>query len=237
MITEKPRMTIFGVIEVEPLSGRPKAPVGITTGLLVALLIPWLVGVSLLIILLPPFTHNFAVWLVDTENSAVSHAELVDTADAGLAFVTGQSDWLPRGWSYRFAFTDDAVSHLEDVRSILYMAKATTVALSILVVLLAVIVFVLGRAAALGRALRIAAVLTMALVAVLVLAGWLNFDWLFTTMHSLLFAEGTWMFYGDSLLLTAYPLPFWIAMAASWAVVLAVLCLVIGKLGRILTSR
>lgn len=39
-----------------------------------------------------------------------------------------------------------------------------------------------------------------------------NFDALFTSMHKLLFADGTWTFSYDSLLICMYPENFWIGM-------------------------
>lgn len=39
-----------------------------------------------------------------------------------------------------------------------------------------------------------------------------NFDALFTSMHKLLFADGTWTFAYDSLLICMYPENFWIGM-------------------------
>ena len=49
------------------------------------------------------------------------------------------------------------------------------------------------------------------------LAGTLDFDALFSAFHGLFFAEGTWMFPGDSLLIQTFPEQFWATAAGIWA--------------------
>ena len=49
------------------------------------------------------------------------------------------------------------------------------------------------------------------------LAGTLDFDALFTAFHGLFFAEGTWTFASDSLLIQTFPEQFWATAAGVWA--------------------
>ena len=64
----------------------------------------------------------------------------------------------------------------------------------------------------------------MALSVVLVLVGLLAFDALFAWIHSIFFAEGSWQFSYDALLIRALPEAFWMGCAATWAVSLVILC-------------
>lgn len=69
-------------------------------------------------------------------------------------------------------------------------------------------------------------------VMVLALAwGFIAFDSLFTTMHQLLFAEGTWTFSDTSALICSMPTDFWVAMGALWvavSVIVSAICIFIG---------
>jgi len=49
-----------------------------------------------------------------------------------------------------------------------------------------------------------------------VLVGVVDFDAFFTWFHSLFFAEGTWVFPYEALLIRVFPLRFWVAAAATW---------------------
>ena len=71
------------------------------------------------------------------------------------------------------------------------------------------------------------------IIAFMALVIWalLSFNDLFSTLHGLFFSEGSWTFPYDSLLITMYPLNFWIGMGVVWLVttlVLSLLCVFIG---------
>ena len=205
--------------------------------LLVCSLIPWLIGITLMIMLLPPVTQFWSGLLSDFHNAAVSKEELLDAADAGLRYVNGGMDNMPRGLDERFAFTDDVLSHMQDVRKVFSLARMVTIILSIIIVGLGILSVARKEIPRLGRSMALAAILTFLLIAAFVFIGWLNFDFLFTKMHELLFAEGSWLFRYDSLLINAYPLAFWIAMAATWAVLIMVFCFLFFAVGRRLGSK
>jgi uncharacterized membrane protein len=65
--------------------------------------------------------------------------------------------------------------------------------------------------------MRAGAVWCAVLIALAVLAGLSNFDALFTAFHGLFFAEGTWTFAADSLLIRTFPEQFWATAAGVWA--------------------
>ncbi|MCL1880402.1 MAG: DUF1461 domain-containing protein [Actinomycetia bacterium] len=192
--------------------------------LLVVILAVWLIGASFTFLLLGPVTNFWANRFVNDQLSSLSHSELVACADAGLAYIKGHDVSLPTGTDQRVSFTADVVSHLDDVRSVVFVARVLTLVLGLLLVAGAV---ALGRQSRrrLGSVFIWGAVLALAIVAVLALVGFLSFDVLFTAMHQLLFPQGNWTFDVSSLLICTYPLAFWTAMAATWAAILVVLCL------------
>lgn len=126
---------------------------------------------------------------------------------------------------------EDAISHLDDVHRVIQPAFAA---------------FGLACATAAGCTVALAARHPRALGASLCAAGgcvlaafclfgaWaaVDFDGMFAVFHSLFFAQGTWTFYADSLLICMYPIAFWMGMGAVWLVVTVAgcaLCLIIGR--------
>ena len=90
---------------------------------------------------------------------------------------------------------------------------------------------------ALGRALLAAG--TIVLTAFLAFGVWaiLDFSGLFALLHSLFFAEGTWTFSYESLLICMYPLPFWMGMGVIWLIASAAACVGCLLVGRRLAIR
>ena len=72
---------------------------------------------------------------------------------------------------------------------------------------------------ALGGVAQAAGIAVVAVFALL--AAWVvvDFNGFFAAFHSLFFANGTWTFSYDSLLITMYPPEFWIGMGAVWLAV------------------
>lgn len=144
-----------------------------------------------------------------------------DTADrmhygsAGLDYVTNLAG--PRYLSsltHQGAplFTEAEVSHMTDVKVVLWIATAALVAL---VIVCALLIAHLLRTSPGGvrRALFAGALwLPLALIALAVLAllGWETF---FAGFHSLFFADGTWTFSARDALIRLYPEQFWVDAA------------------------
>lgn len=130
--------------------------------------------------------------------------------------VLGSPDLLPRTVSGRPGFDEAAVSHLVDVRVVL---RATAGAYF----LAALGAWGTGRAlgrrdtAALRRALRTGAVAPLVAVAAVALWAAADFGSFFTAFHGVFFADGTWTFPSDSLLILCFPQPFWVSMGVVWA--------------------
>ena len=86
----------------------------------------------------------------------------------------------------------------------------------------------------LGATLIAASSLVIAVLIALGIWAAIDFNGIFTWMHTLLFAQGNWIFDADSLLITLFPEAFWAAMAGLWILSSIVLALLIGIVGKIL---
>jgi uncharacterized membrane protein len=120
---------------------------------------------------------------------------------------------------------------MQDVRSVL---QGTQLAVLLLTVLWAALLLLPARragAATMGAGLFFGGVAAVVVALLVSVVGTISFDALFTGMHGLFFAEGTWTFAEDSLLICAYPLPFWIGMGITWAVTLVFLSAFVGAVG------
>ncbi|MDR3037322.1 MAG: DUF1461 domain-containing protein [Coriobacteriales bacterium] len=210
----------------------------VLTVALVALTALVLIGGSFKLILLPPVTSAIASNTVNDQLSPLGHDELVAVAEVGRAYVAGdRGAVLPEGDDEQIAFPADVVSHMEDVRLVIQAAHVLTL---VLVVLLVGVMVVAGRRAGrntVASGLFVGGITAVALALLLVVVGVLNFDALFTSMHKLFFADGTWTFAEDSLLICTYPLSFWTGMAIVWALALAFLSAVSATVGFLLRSR
>lgn len=135
--------------------------------------------------------------------------------------------------SDRYALDEAAMSHLEECNLII---TALSSWLGMIVVAAIIIVLLLAfrkQFAALAFMLRMGPALLLAVLAVLGLWGVFDFNGLFAAFHSLFFADGTWTFSYDSLLISMYPIDFWMGMGAVWggaAVGFGLLCFAAGCL-------
>jgi integral membrane protein (TIGR01906 family) len=193
--------------------------------LLTFILAIWLIGISFSVVLLPPVTHALADATVDDQLGGFTHQELVHVADEGLIYVLIGGGELPVGADERTAITPDALSHLDDVRIVLQSALLVTLILTLIVILVIIILRKRGmKAKDFAPVLVTAGVAPLACVVVLGVIGIVSFDVLFTGMHQIFFADGTWTFSYNSLLIRAYPIAFWMGMGIVWAVALVIVC-------------
>lgn len=131
-----------------------------------------------------------------------------------------------------YAIQTDAVEHLDDVSSVVMIIFGVGfVALCIAAAVIMNAYFTHARSA-LPKILTGGGALTLAVM--LAAGAWalVSFDGFFTALHSLFFADGTWTFAADSLLITMFPAPFWQGMGILWlslTAVLAIISIVIGK--------
>lgn len=125
----------------------------------------------------------------------------------------------------RYVLSPDAVSHLDDVRRVIEAARLVLAAVAAVAAAACAAVSLRQGARALGRALMRAGTGVLALFALLAAWAAVDFNGFFAAFHSLFFAQGTWTFPWDSLLITMYPSAFWIGMGAIWLATTSLLCL------------
>ncbi len=126
----------------------------------------------------------------------------------------------------------DMVNHLDDVSKV--MVYVFVVGLVALVIASAEIMNGLfrGHRSDVARMLIRGGQIALVVLVLGLVWGFVAFDSLFTTMHQLLFAEGTWTFSETSALICALPTDFWVAMGALWvgvSAIVSVVCMVIGS--------
>ncbi len=111
-------------------------------------------------------------------------------------------------------FLDSEVSHMADVKSVLSLSFAA--AFLLLVIGIAACIYLARRyKGGIRRALFAGAALTLALIAVLAVTAVLAWEFFFTAVHGLFFADGTWTFRVDDTLIRLFPEQFWTDAAAT----------------------
>jgi hypothetical protein len=207
------------------MSETPRAAIrSLETGVAALLLAFTVLGLSLLPVASKPVVAGL-VRAVDSHVSAdLTGRETLDAAEGVRRFVVDpDAPGLPATIAGRPAFDASSVSHLEDVRDVLVPALRLSAGLG---VALAVWALVRRRSAA-GRRLvasacRAAGLVLLASAFAGIAAAALDFDGFFGWFHTLFFAEGTWVFPAEALLVRLFPIPFWVAAGSAWgAIVLA----------------
>ena len=137
--------------------------------------------------------------------------------------------------SDRYALDADAVSHLEDCNGLITGLSSYLGMIGVAALIIALVLGFRKQFAALAFMLRMGPALLLAVLVILGLWGVIDFNGLFAAFHSLFFANGTWTFSYDSLLITMYPPEFWIGMGAVWLAatgLLSIASVVVGALLR-----
>ncbi|MDR2035704.1 MAG: DUF1461 domain-containing protein [Coriobacteriales bacterium] len=174
-------------------------------------------------------------------NSAADPAErehLVEVALAVRDFSLGNdAAAMPAGEDYRIAITPDAKAHLLDVRRVFICSEFASVSLAIALFIMMLIVVRRSGPGTLSRPLIIGGIIPLAGSALLGIAIAVDFSAFFVWMHGLFFANGSWTFPADSLLIRALPYDFWVGCAEVWALSMALFCMVSIGAGLILKRR
>lgn len=116
----------------------------------------------------------------------------------------------------QYSLDEEAMSHLDDVNE---MAVATMMPIFGVVAMAVFLIFCGLRmfgVMPVANALLWSGLAVVAVAAVFGIWALVSFDGLFEAFHSLLFADGSWTFSPDSLLITMLPEAFWSSMAAVW---------------------
>ncbi len=131
------------------------------------------------------------------------------------------------------ALPDSALSHLDDVYQVVSTTRIALAVVMAAALLGCVLIGLLGGRRKLGKTLMCSAAAVLVLFILLALWVVLDFNGFFAFFHSLFFANGTWTFPANSLLIRMYPEGFWIGMGVVWLVsscLASLLCLIIGWL-------
>ena len=154
-------------------------------------------------------------------------------ADAGIGALPGETKGLAETLE-QYSLPDDALSHLKDCTPIFTTGRISVGVVGAFGVAgLVALALIAGRKRA-GGALMAAAALVIGVIVALGAWAVIDFNGLFTWMHSLLFAQGSWLFDPDSLLIRLFPEAFWAAMAALWVLTSLICALLAGLIGKIL---
>jgi integral membrane protein (TIGR01906 family) len=197
---------------------RWSAPLAVEVVLAALLWVVLSVGSSVLALTVPVYTSAMTQALGVPASSGLSASDVIHLSGEVRAFVADASyDPLPATWRGAPAFDAAAVSHLQDVRSVISVARLASGAAALLLAVYVAFGIARRRFTRLRSGMHAAAWALVAAVGLAAVAGLLDFDTLFSSFHSLFFASGTWTFPADSMLIRLFPEPFWIASGACWA--------------------
>lgn len=162
-------------------------------------------------------------------------AELTETIavindEAGTPYAGAGAEELAAA-DGRYTLTPDAISHLDDVNDVVGRAFPIILSSAVLAGFCLMCCFYLGGTRAMPRPLMWSGAAVVVVFALLGLWAAVDFNGLFAAFHSLFFADGTWTFANDSLLICMYPEAFWVGMGGIWlavTLILSILSLICG---------
>lgn len=128
-----------------------------------------------------------------------------------------------QGVPEQFTVTPEQIRHLDDVNEVADRFVYPILIAAVMAGFLLIAGFkYVGREVPV-KALLWSGIATLALIAILVIWALSSFDGLFAVFHSLFFADGTWTFPADSLLITMLPEDFWVLIGGIWIGITALL--------------
>lgn len=133
-----------------------------------------------------------------------------------------------------YSLPQDALTHLQDCTPIFTTGRISTGVVGAFGLVGLVALGILAGRTYVGRCLLGASLLVIAVLIALGIWAAVDFDGLFTWMHTLFFAQGSWLFDANSLLITLFPEAFWAAMAGLWIISSLVFAAIAGAVGKIL---
>lgn len=140
----------------------------------------------------------------------------------------------------QYSLDRDQVAHLDDVNDLAGRAMMPILGVAAIAAFLLFAGFRMFGARTVSNMLLAAGVAVIVAMGVVGVCALVSFDGFFGAFHSALFAEGTWTFPADSLLITMLPEPFWAGMGAVWlflSLALSVLSVVLGAVLRRRTCK
>lgn len=181
------------------------------------------VGVSVWLLTAPLFTQALSQRVSLAEEAGLTRERMVALAEEVRAFVAAGGSALPAVVDGVPAFDDAAVSHLVDVAGVLTAARRATLATAVALVIALVFALRRRRTAEIAASLKWGAVCSAGFVGMALVFALTDFSAFFTAFHGLFFAQGTWTFPSDSLLIRLFPEAFWVTSGVAWGVLVLAL--------------
>jgi integral membrane protein (TIGR01906 family) len=197
----------------------------------------FIVGLSVLTLTVPVYTSSLTQALGVPASSGLPAVDVVALSARVRSFVADpETEALPAMWKGRPAFGLSEVSHLRDVRAVLSGARTATGITALLLAAYVAWCVAKKRFSRLRRGMAWGAAATAGVVVLAAAAALLDFGPFFAAFHGLFFADGTWTFPYDSLLIRLFPESFWVASGAAWAGLCIVAVCVLGLASRLLRA-
>ena len=182
------------------------------------LLVVLTVGLGVIVVGIPSFTEHVSVWTGGPELAGLDTEMAVETAEQVRAFViAGDTTALPEEVSGRPGFDAKTGSHLEDVRDLVRAVRAGAGVAAAILAAWAAWCLAKGRVGALARGLTAGAIVAGVLALLTVVFAVADFGSAFSAFHGIFFAEGSWTFPADSLIIQLFPVAFWASAGAALA--------------------
>lgn len=134
----------------------------------------------------------------------------------------------------QYSLPRNALSHLQDCTPIFTTGRISVGVVSGFALVGLIALGILAGRKRIGGTLIAGSALVIGILVALGIWAAVDFDGIFTWMHTLFFAQGSWVFNSDSLLITLFPEAFWAAMAGLWIISSVVFALITGAVGKIL---
>ena len=204
---------------------------------------------------IPQMVHGLAMSYCNDDLSPFDKMQLVEAADATRDYTVGEHDYdalmatiaqindeadTPYAGASaeelaaadeQYTLTPDAISHLDDVNDVVNRAMPALLACAVLAGFCLLCSIYMFGPRSIGQPFAFAGGLVVALFVLFGIWAIADFNGLFAVFHSLFFAEGTWVFSPDSLLICMYPQDFWMGMGFTWlavSMILSILSLLCG---------
>lgn len=202
---------------------------------------------------IPFVTEKVAAATVDDASSPFGKAELVEGAVATQDYSFGSHDLdaymatirdmnQKAGTPYadaadiaeapeQYTVTPEAIEHLDDVYALSTRLMMPIFGIAAIAAFLLFCGFRMYGVKIVSTMLVASGCIAGGLLALLGLWALISFDSLFAVLHGIFFAQGSWVFSADSLLITMLPGPFWATIAGVWftlSILLSVLSILLG---------
>ena len=176
---------------------------------------------------------------VDSSNSnAGSNKSNLDSTNSSTNSYTQTSPTFPSTnlaeLEDEYSLPRNALSHLQDCTPIFTTGRISVGVVGGFALVGLIALGILAGRKRIGGTLIAGAALVIGILVALGIWAAVDFDGIFTWMHTLFFAQGSWVFNSDSLLITLFPEAFWAAMAGLWIISSVVFALITGTVGKIL---